>query len=49
MDFQDSFGSNTVVHVRNFLNTTTFNKAKELNGDQILRVVPKLNNSLNEN
>jgi NADH-quinone oxidoreductase chain G len=51
VDFSDGFGSNIVIHVRNFLNTgaykgTTF---KNVAGDQILRILPKLNNDLNEN
>lgn len=51
VDFLDCFGSNIVVHVRNFLNVGEFKGVnfKNVNGDQILRIVPKLNEELNSN
>jgi NADH dehydrogenase/NADH:ubiquinone oxidoreductase subunit G len=48
VDFSDSFGSNIVVHTRNFLNSKNLKNVKTPQKDQILRILPKLNNELNE-
>jgi len=49
VDFSDSFGSNIVIHTRNFLNSKNLKNNKNIQKDQILRILPKLNNELNEN
>ena len=49
VDFLDAIGSNLVIHTRNNFNGTTFTKTKNLEKDQILRILPKLNQELNEN
>jgi hypothetical protein len=48
VDFSDSFGSNIVIHTRNFLNSKNLKNVKTPQKDQILRILPKLNNELNE-
>lgn len=48
VDCFDNFGSNIVIHTRNNKNTKNFSNTKILVNDQILRILPKMNNSLNE-
>ena len=45
IDFSDALGSNIVVQTRN---STNNNKNKNLNNDNIVRILPRLNENINE-
>lgn len=48
IDYTDAVGANIVIHTRNNSSTNSFLKTRNLKNDQILRILPKLNNEINE-
>ena len=48
IDYSDAIGSNVVLHTRNNATTKTFSNTKNILNDQILRILPKINQKINE-
>lgn len=48
IDYSDAIGSNIVLHTRNNATTKTFFNNKNILNDQILRILPKINQKINE-